>query len=172
MSDFSALRRPSYFAGQLLTAEDLSLEQEYIREKQKRHNRTLHGFGIVSGLRVSIAAGNVVIAPGLALDCEGNELVVNSEQAKLPINAAGAQEYVNLRYAEITESEVVAHGASSVIVESVEIDFSATNCNRNHRHLRGRWLACGSAHDLTIAKLRRDKAGWRVDRRYRAAVVK
>jgi hypothetical protein len=172
MSDFSALRRPGFFAGQLLTAEDLSLEQEYIREKQKRHNRMLHGFGIVSGLRVSIAGGNVVIAPGLALDCEGNELVVTAEPPKVPLNAAGAPAYVNLRYAEITESGVVARHASSVIVESVEIDLSATNCNRNHRHLRGRWLACGMAHYLTIAKLRRDKGDWRVDRRYRAPVVK
>jgi hypothetical protein len=172
MTDFSPLRRPSYFAGQLLTAEDLSLEQDYIREKQKRHNRTLHGFGIVSGLRVSIAAGSVVIEPGLALDCEGNELVVTAEQPKLPLNATGIQAYVNLRYAEISESEVPADGATSVIFESVKIDLSATNCNRCHRHLRGRWLACGLAHDVTIAKLRRDKGGWRVERRYRAAVVK
>ena len=172
MADFNSLRRPSFFSGQLLTADDLSLEQNYSREKQKRHNRTLHGFGIVSGLRVTLAGGRVVIEPGLALDCEGNELIVTTGQPPVPLSAAGDHAYVNIRYSETKEPDVPQPGSGQVIVESVCIDCSPTNGNRNHRHLRGRWLACGMAHELTIAKLRREKTRWRVDRRYRPPLVK
>jgi len=44
------LRRVNYFAGRLLTAEDFRAEQEYHREKSRRHNRRLHGSGVASGL--------------------------------------------------------------------------------------------------------------------------
>ena len=69
-------RRNNFFSGRLLTAADLQLEQNYFREKQRLHNRALHGFGIVSGLEVSRRRDKLVITAGLALDCEGNEIVV------------------------------------------------------------------------------------------------
>ena len=62
------LKRNRCFWGKLLTAEDLELEQEYFREKLKRHNRYLHGFGVVFGLEVSKNGRDVAISPGLAID--------------------------------------------------------------------------------------------------------
>lgn len=55
-------KRNRFFAGRLLTAEDLKLEQEYLREKQKRHNRYLHGFGVVFGLEVSVTGDQGVMS--------------------------------------------------------------------------------------------------------------
>src|SRR5947209_1794471 len=44
--------RVRYFPRQLLTADDMRTEQEYCGEKQRRHNRMLHGWGVVCGLDV------------------------------------------------------------------------------------------------------------------------
>jgi hypothetical protein len=49
MPDFTRLR---YFHGQMLVANDLQTEQDYFREKLKMHNRCLHGYGTVCGLKV------------------------------------------------------------------------------------------------------------------------
>ena len=46
------LCRPRFFAGQLLTEEDLNRLDHYIVEKNKLHNRYLHGWGVVCGLEV------------------------------------------------------------------------------------------------------------------------
>lgn len=45
--------RLAYFHGQLLTSDDLRTEQAYFREKHKLHNRCLHGWGVVCGLRTA-----------------------------------------------------------------------------------------------------------------------
>ena len=50
----ATLKRPRFFAGQLLDAATLQAEQDYHRDKLRRHNRILHGFGIVSGLGVYV----------------------------------------------------------------------------------------------------------------------
>src|SRR5215470_12791998 len=102
MPDLARLR---YFHGQMLIANDLQAEQDYFREKLKLHTRCLHGYGTVCGLKVVAVEPDsecdpqtqqqasqqqqapqqpqqqrqpacVRIECGLALDCEGNELLV------------------------------------------------------------------------------------------------
>lgn len=81
------IERPKYFSGQLLTDEDLSLEQNYFREKMKLHNRHLHGWGVVCGLKVKCfpcctghgASGKVLVESGHAIDCCGNDIIVCNE---------------------------------------------------------------------------------------------
>lgn len=171
----SQLKRPRFFDGKLLTAADLKLEQEFHREKSQLHNRSLHGFGIVSGLKVIVDAGKILVQPGLALDCEGNELVVSERQAILlsAIKIDCNTTYLNLRYAEENIGPLSpGTNEASIIAESFALDFTQENCNRGHRHLRGRWLACGQPHALTIAKLRQSSQGWRVERVYRPPRIK
>src|SRR2546430_2750976 len=50
ISSCTTVTRPHFFAGQLLDSATLQAEQDYHREKLRRHNRTLHGFGTVNGL--------------------------------------------------------------------------------------------------------------------------
>ena len=83
----SSLKRPHFFTGKLLTSADFELEQNYSIEKFKRHNRNLHGFGIVSGLEVGSSSGQILVKPGMALDCAGNEIVVPAPQAVEPPNS-------------------------------------------------------------------------------------
>ena len=179
MGDSQWLTRPRLFSGKLITPEDLELEQQYFREKLKRHNRSLHGFGIVSGLKVTTKSGQIIVEPGLALDCEGNELVIETVQSIVPPSTADRHTaFVNVCFFEecvLTIPPGGAEGASNVastITESFMLALAQENCNRGHRHLRARWLACGRPHALTIAKLRKHSQGWRVDRGYRAPTVK
>ncbi len=170
MSGSHSFKRPNFFAGKLLTQEDFELEQTYFREKLKRHNRSLHGFGIVSGLKVSAGSGQIVVESGVALDCEGNEIVIGATQS-IVSPAIGDQltAYLNVRYFE-AETDLIPcqEGAqASTITESFQLSIDSENFNRKHRHLRARWLACGQPHALTIAKLRRAAHGWRLDRGYR-----
>lgn len=176
MADFLPFKRLRYFTGEVLTAEELQLEQQYFRDIHKRHNRALHGFGIVSGLKVTVGGGLIIVAPGLAIDCEGNELVVDSEQS---IAASGLGDlrtaYLGIRYLEKCVDPVpsaIGGEKRSHIQESFELTLAAENSNRGHRHSRGRWLPCGQLHALTIAKLKATAPGWRVDRRYRPPMMK
>ncbi|WP_406631337.1 hypothetical protein [Amycolatopsis sp. WGS_07] len=79
----SAFVRPRFFAGQLLTEDDLGLLGDYVTGKAKLRNRTLSGPGVVCGLEVSCdpcGGGKVVVHPGHALDCEGNDIVLSCRE--------------------------------------------------------------------------------------------
>ena len=98
MPQYKQLERLHYFFGKLLTAEDFQLEQNYIINKSRRNNRFLHGWGIVSGLSVFIDDGaTVVVTPGLALDCAGNELVLE-ETYQLALPCAAGKYFLTIRY--------------------------------------------------------------------------
>lgn len=158
-----------------MSAEDLAREQGYFSDKHRRHNRSLHGFGIVSGLSVTIASGQIVVSPGLALDCVGNELVVDSSQS---IDVVGLVDlkaaYLGLKYFEKGVDPIPVNSGEehASVLESFELSFTAENCNHRHRHTHGRWLPCGELHELTIAKIKATPGGWRVDRRYRRPAIK
>jgi hypothetical protein len=184
MDELQLLKRLRFFPGQVLTAESFELEQQYFREKLKRHNRTLHGFGIVSGLKVIVQSGQIIVEPGLALDCEGNELVVSSTQTVVaaPTTDGRQSAYVCVSYVEEPTDDIpqanepaasTENGsAPSTITERVAVVLAHENCNRGHRHLRARWLACGKPHALTIAKLKPSSQGWRAERGYRPPMIK
>src|SRR5262245_1582740 len=45
-------KRLKYFYGQMLGAYDFQVEQSYFRDKLMLHNRCLHGYGVICGLKV------------------------------------------------------------------------------------------------------------------------
>ena len=61
----SGLERTRFFSRQLVAPEDLTQDQLYFREKSRRHNRMLHGWGIVCGACVKAGATpyEVVVEP-------------------------------------------------------------------------------------------------------------
>jgi Domain of unknown function (DUF4332) len=93
------LDRPRYFPRQLITPGELTLEQDYFRSKLRRHNRMLHGWGVVCGALVDfvpvspsvaeVAAEHaaapkyepwkVRIQPGYILGPFGDEIVIDCE---------------------------------------------------------------------------------------------
>lgn len=83
--DSAGLERALYFPGQLVGPEDLTQDQRYFREKHRRHNRMLHGWGVVCGVMVQTAGdeqGNpipytVCVGSGYVLGPYGDEILVD-----------------------------------------------------------------------------------------------
>jgi hypothetical protein len=75
------LERVRYFPRQLLTADDMRVEQDYFREKARRHNRFLHGWGVVCGCSIEIVEAaktpTVRVCPGYAVGPQGDEISID-----------------------------------------------------------------------------------------------
>jgi WD40 repeat protein len=83
--DLPTQERLHYFTGQFLTQRDFQDEQNYFIGKHRQHNRYLHGYGTVCGLKV-VQHPNpdcrdrfVILEPGFALDCCGREILVREQ---------------------------------------------------------------------------------------------
>ena len=79
--------RPNYFCGHLLTDTDLTLQHSYFREKTRLYHRTLDGYGVVCGLRLTCdqnCSGKVLVSRGYAIDNCGNDLIV-AEQTPVDV---------------------------------------------------------------------------------------
>ena len=94
----AALERPRYFARQMLTQAELTLEQNYFRDRLRRHNRLLHGWGVVCGANICAIpkedqsgpeAWKVRITPGYILGPYGDEIVIDCERI-VDLRRAGA----------------------------------------------------------------------------------
>lgn len=77
------LERVRYFSRQLMTAEDMTAEQNYFRQKLRRHARYLHGWGVVCGCRVeSVNASShpwrVRVCPGYVVTPQGDEILIGA----------------------------------------------------------------------------------------------
>lgn len=72
------LERTRFFPRQLVTPDDLTQDQIYFRDKHRRHNRMLHGWGVVCGARVkgSKEKCQVVVEHGYILGPYGDEIVI------------------------------------------------------------------------------------------------
>jgi hypothetical protein len=172
MAQLKRLKRNRYFFGKLLSAEDLEREQEYHLERQRRTNRFMHGWGVVDGLKVSVEGGTkVVVSAGLAIDCAGNEIVVETDDT-LPITGAARRQYVLIRYKEIPVDPTPALSNEpdepttefSHVLESACIELATTDPGANHRGMGRGTPGCGQAHPLRLAIIKRHGARWRLDR--------
>ncbi|MEB3199236.1 MAG: hypothetical protein VKK62_01755, partial [Synechococcaceae cyanobacterium] len=78
--------RNHYFFGKLMDVPDFEVEQQYVVEKFRRHHQCLHGSGVICGLEVqphpnpACRDRHLVVTPGAALDCCGNEILVLQEE--------------------------------------------------------------------------------------------
>ncbi|MCB0255943.1 MAG: hypothetical protein KDI55_19665 [Anaerolineae bacterium] len=80
-------QRVNYEFGQVLGVDEFRQEQQYFLQKEYLHNRSLHGYGTVSGLRVSAARPDddademlVTVDPGIGVDQFGRVFVLREEQ--------------------------------------------------------------------------------------------
>jgi hypothetical protein len=87
--DNGLLERPRYFTRQLVTPVEMNLEQSYFRDRLRRHNRMLHGWGVVCGAEVcavpksdgsGIEPWKVVVRTGYALGPYGDEIMIDCER--------------------------------------------------------------------------------------------
>lgn len=78
------LERTRWFGRMLVGPDDLTQDQRWLRAAQRRHNRLLHGWGVVCGLRVAVGSDpcGLVVESGYSLGPWGHEIVV-PEQVEL-----------------------------------------------------------------------------------------
>jgi hypothetical protein len=152
------LERPRYFAGQLLGVEDFQLEQDYIRQRLRRLNREVLGWGVVHGLDVSIGPDDsgpgdrVVVAPGFAIDGYGEEIeLCGPATAGLPQTAGPL--YVTLHHAERPTRRLPAANGNEF--SRIEEGFAI------------RVEAAPTGPAVVLARLLHANARWRVDETYR-----
>src|SRR4051812_19289591 len=83
--DIGPFTRNNYFTGKLMQVGDFDTEQRYGIEKLRHHDQSLHGWGVVCGLKVeqhpqpACRARFVRVEPGTAIDCCGHEIVLREE---------------------------------------------------------------------------------------------
>ena len=165
------MKRVRFFSGQLLSAEDLEAEQQYLLEKHRRHNRSFHGYGVVSGLDVSSSNDNVVsISCGTAIDRLGNEIVV-PDCVRVSVTRAGRVAYVIVRYHEHETDPVPVRSDSnggvefSRIEEGFEIAIALTQGVRSSRAEKG--VENQNESDVILARLVMTRGRWQIDRKFR-----
>lgn len=79
-SELQSLQRTHFYAGQLVGADDFTQDQVHLRGKHRRHNRLLHGWGVVCGAAVCPSPDggcNVEVRPGYVLGPYGDEIVID-----------------------------------------------------------------------------------------------
>jgi hypothetical protein len=109
-----AVPRPDYQPSDYLRSEDLRVGQHYLIQRLRRHDRRLHGWGVVCGMRVIPANDparpwGVCVCPGFAIGPYGDEIQLTC-RASLDISEflwlspvrAGLPRttYLAIRYAE------------------------------------------------------------------------
>lgn len=107
-------KRLHYFNGQFLQDVDFKAEQDYHVERQRRHNRLLHTFGVAEGLTVAVPDGKTVtVSPGTAIDGQGHQIVLTQGDARsLPLAPfAGKKIVVVISYAEATSDPATVGGS-------------------------------------------------------------
>ena len=87
--DTIATNHPNYFPGQYLLAEDFNLQHQYLNDRLRYTNKSLHVSGIIEGLIVTKDEGtnSVKITPGAAIDNQGNMIVIKDEKTFAKFNA-------------------------------------------------------------------------------------
>src|SRR5882672_2345072 len=87
--DSTIAELPRYYPRQLITPDDLTLEQNYFRDKMRRHNRLLHGWGVVCGAKVCPVANpdnsaaepwKVSVHSGYILGPYGDEIIIDRDR--------------------------------------------------------------------------------------------
>ena len=150
------LTRPHFFAGQLLDPATLQAEQDYHREKQRRHNRSLHGVGIAAGLEVHVEAtadapdGRVRIDPGCAIDSCGEEIGLE-RGAAIPLPRAGDQMFVAVRHRDLPSAPVPSPAGEPAFSRIEEVCVVAL-------------VDAVAEPAVTLARLLRSQGQWTVDR--------
>jgi hypothetical protein len=148
--------RVRYFRGQLLSADDFTAEQEYVREKREMHNRLLHGDGVVSGLETKVGTSSVTLSPGLALDPRGREIVVACP-VELALPRERRSSFLSLEYRERETDPVPAGDAMQAtrVEEGYELSFAPAPV----------------PGAVLVAQLVRRSGRWRLDKRFRVRRV-
>ncbi|MBI5351311.1 MAG: hypothetical protein HZB50_01605 [Chloroflexi bacterium] len=168
----SPYKRLNYFSGQFLTQADLQTEQSYFIGKRRLHNIHIFGYGVVSGLNVSVSkdqSEGLTISSGYAIDVRGNELFLpDTVQMNFPKNTREA--YLALYWAE-RESDFVPAQEGSIASRVEEFAILKYVVEDPSRKLKTKEKI--NKHDgILLARLLKVREVWKLDKKIRVRRVK
>lgn len=113
--------RTHYFSGRLLSADDFLAEQNYLRDTQRFRNLHVHGYGVISGLSVSVRTpgSHISLSPGMAIDAIGREIcVLTPIEFTLPSTKSRCQ--VSVRYVEAETKPIPSTSVGTGLEEATQ----------------------------------------------------
>jgi hypothetical protein len=163
------LKRVNYFAGKMLTPEDFQTEQQYFKDRMKLHNRFLHGYGIVSGLGVTISDQSpeaLMVSRGYAIDPYGNDVIVPKDmQGLFPVDGNSA--YLVLCWAE-REVDLMpifsSGGEGEQLMASRIEEYAVLKYETDKRK--------ADQTGVVLARLKKIHGKWKIDKQFRAHRVR
>lgn len=165
----SHLKRVNYFNGQFLSQTDLTTEQTYIIDRGRLHNLHIHGYGIVSGLAVSVPKNLtdvLIVSPGVAIDPQGNEIFLPAVVA-VPVPKKGDFARLMLYWSE-RETDFVpvpsSTGEGGGMAASRIEEYAILNVEAEEATLK--------PNGIMLARLKKFRGVWRVDKKFRVRHVK
>ncbi|WP_372371241.1 hypothetical protein [Candidatus Uabimicrobium sp. HlEnr_7] len=126
--------RVNFFKGQLLRVKDFKDEQQYHMEMMRLHNKYLHTWGIINGLKVNAVRQAITIEAGNAISANGDLIslrkTLNIEDNEFPSDKF----HVVIMYSEKENEPVEEAGIKgfSRIVEAGKVDLVASPDRTNH----------------------------------------
>jgi hypothetical protein len=115
LTPFQGRRRLSPRMGLLVDASVWDESHNYHRLQQKLHNLAFHRYGILAGLEVmawSPAGNSVVVYPGVAMDSEGNVIVVTEPLRVWVDTESEGTSHIVVRYSEVVPASDSSPGRS------------------------------------------------------------
>lgn len=164
-------KRNSFAYGMVLGLEDFQQEFSYFYDRMKLLSRMLLGYGTVTGLEVSSSseeetATGIVVNAGMAIDPEGNEIILPSAvQCSFP--EEGEEAYLVLYWAERDTDPVPISGGES--------DMNQMVPSRVEEYAILKYEADqGDAKQtgVVLARLQNRDGKWEVDKKFRVRRVK
>lgn len=111
MSD--PIKRLHYYDQQFLRSADFTADQNYHISMRRLHNQVLHTWGVAQGLALALAGTAVTVAPGVAVDSQGREMVVGAAiNLDLSTMAVNTTQYVTIAYGEQTSDHSTESGGA------------------------------------------------------------
>jgi len=110
LEDFlkSQRRRVNPYKGLVIDVPIWADAHNYHREQQRLHALSMHGYGVVTGMDVvawNPPDNSVVIYPGVAIDPDGNVIVVTEPQRFNIRTEESGIAYVAVEYSEIPPAD-------------------------------------------------------------------
>lgn len=188
MAEDQGFKRINFFKGFVTTTKDWNDAEKYHVEKHKLHNRCFHGAGMVPGYRQELkvrargrADMSVEIAPGYAIDGQGNDIIVyeteikaiNKADFKLPLTVYFVVKYVEEFTDFISYKENLDFKGHRRIQETSAIEISITEPDITREVEIARVYLTEDAKKITDAKDPLEPGPNEIDLRYvpRAGVV-
>jgi len=147
----SSIARLRYFFGQLLTQRDLESEQRYHLLLRRLIQRETFGTGTVAGLEVTAEhdsvtpAQSVFVLPGLAIDPDGRELVLESviclKVAQDPIAPADNPFSAPATKQQLVDQLVARFGGALTVADLDELVSELTVCGLMTEDEKTQYLA-------------------------------